>query len=230
MPNEAHARADELTVSGDEYEAFYAVLSATARGRAFLDEHARRQRHAETDVLLAALKRLENQVATQSSAVAANQPMVAEVAAVIETVRNARAEIDAVRLSGALAQLVNALDTVQSRLSALVPPAALPSKVETLPASPPFALAISAVAPQALAAEPEDEPIKVLKAGSIPPAPPFTGDDFSIRDDTPAQTTAGRASDEIETFAAAAPVTEPAEDPFAPIMALSEEERLALFS
>ena len=229
MSIEAHARADEPAVSGDEYEAFYAVLSATARGRAFLDEHARRQRHSETEVLLAALKRLEKQVAAQSVA-AAHQPMLAEVGAVLETVRNARAEIDAVRFSGALAQLVSALDTVQSRLSALVPAAASAPKLETPPAPPPFALAIAAVAAQALAAEPEDEPIKVLKAGSIPPPPPFTGDDFSYREDTQAQTTLEPARDEIEVRTAMAPVSEPAEDPFAPIMALSEEERLALFS
>jgi hypothetical protein len=239
MSNEAHARADEPAVSGDEYEAFYAVLSATARGRAFLNEHARRQRHSETEVLLAALKRLENQVARQSSAVAANQPMFAEVAAVIETVRNARAEIDAVRLSGALTQLVNALDTVQSRLSALVAPAAPASmkvespapssKAEMLPA-PPFPLAIAAVAAQALADETGEEPIKVLKAGSIPPPPPFTGDDFSFGDDTPAQTAAERASDGIEIAIAGVPMSDSAEDAFAPIMALSEEERLALFS
>ena len=72
MSNEAHARADESAASDEEYEAFYTVLSATARGRAFLDEHARRQRRTETEVLLAALKRLETQVATQSSAAAAN--------------------------------------------------------------------------------------------------------------------------------------------------------------
>ena len=58
MSNEAHARAGEPAASAEEYEAFHAVLSATARGRAFLDEHARRHRHEETDVLLAALKRL----------------------------------------------------------------------------------------------------------------------------------------------------------------------------
>ena len=181
-------------------------------------------------MLLAALKRLENQVATQSAA-AINHPMLAEIGAVLETVRNARAEIDAVRLSGALAQLLGALDSVQSRLSALVPAAAPAAKIETPPAPPPFALAIAAVAAQALAAEPEDEPIKVLKAGSIPPPPPFTGDDFSYREDMPAQTTLEPArGDEIEISTAAAPEYRPADDPFAPIMALSEEERLALFS
>jgi hypothetical protein len=233
MSNEAHARAGEPAASAEEYEAFHAVLSATARGRAFLDEHARRHRHEETDVLLAALKRLEHQVATQSPAVATNQPMLAEVGAVLDTVRNARAEIDAVRLSGALAQLVSALDTVQNRLSALVPAAAPAPKIETPPARPPIALAIAAVAAQALAtAEAEDEPIKVLKAGSIPPPPPFTGDDFASREDVslPDRSLDEPATDENEITDAVAPLSDSAEAPFAPIMALSEEERLALFS
>jgi hypothetical protein len=98
-----------------------------------------------------------------------------------------------------------------------------------LPA-PPFPLAIAAVAAQALADETGEEPIKVLKAGSIPPPPPFTGDDFSFGDDTPAQTAAERASDGIEIAIAGVPMSDSAEDAFAPIMALSEEERLALFS
>ena len=77
MSTEAHALAADADVSDDDYQEFYAVLTATARGRAFLDEHARRQRHAETEVLLAALQRLESQVAAQTPAAASGSPALA---------------------------------------------------------------------------------------------------------------------------------------------------------
>jgi hypothetical protein len=271
MSNDAQALAPE-PVSEDDYQAFHAVLAATARGRAFLDEHARRHRHADTEMLLTALKRLENQVAAQvPQAVAPVAPKTAlgEIGAVLDTVRSARAEIDAVRLAGAVTQLVSALDSVQRKLSALVAPA--PSSLRAAdppPVKAPFSLAITAVAAQALAkAGPEEEPVKVFKAGEIPPPPPVTGDDFAsgaeltapeanapqenereaqdaeearkaqIADDV---TNAGgeRASPASEptlsspvaTTAEAAAAFDAIDDALAPVMALSEEERLALFT
>lgn len=54
LPAEALAKAD--------YEALCAALSATARGRAFLDEHARRARQQDTVLALQALSGLEEQL------------------------------------------------------------------------------------------------------------------------------------------------------------------------
>ena len=51
--------------AADYYEAFYDLLAASARGRAFLAEHARRSRTADTEVLLAALTRIEALVRRQ---------------------------------------------------------------------------------------------------------------------------------------------------------------------
>ena len=45
-----------------DYDALCAALGATARGRAFLDEHARRARQKETALALQALSRLEEQL------------------------------------------------------------------------------------------------------------------------------------------------------------------------
>ena len=218
MSTEASALAQGEPVGEDEYQAFYAVLAATARGRAFLDEHVRRTRRAETDVLLAALKRLENQVAAQTSAPAS--PVLAEVDAVLEIVRSACAQIDAVQLSATVTQLVSALETVQRRLTPLLP--STPNAAERpqpAPVQPPFALAFTAVAAQARAsAQPEEEPVRVIKAGSMPPPPVFEGEHFSA------------AEAEIEESAADLESAAPEEDPLGPLMALSEEERLALFS
>ncbi len=46
-----------------EYDAVYAAVSATERGRWFLTEFASRNRHADTGPLIAALARIEAAVA-----------------------------------------------------------------------------------------------------------------------------------------------------------------------
>ena len=219
MSTEASALAQGEPVGEDEYQAFYAVLAATARGRAFLDEHVRRTRRAETDVLLAALKRLENQVAAQTSAPAPASPVLAEVDAVLEIVRSACAQIDAVQLSATVTQLVSALETVQRRLTPLLP--STPNAAERpqpAPVQPPFALASTAVAAQARASAQPGGPVRGIKAGSMPPPPVFEGEDFSA------------TNAEIEESSADLESAAPEEDPLGPLMALSEEERLALFS
>ncbi len=50
-----------------DYDALCAALGATARGRAFLDEHARRARQQETALALQALSRLEEQLRKRDS-------------------------------------------------------------------------------------------------------------------------------------------------------------------
>ena len=54
------ARQDEPPAADEAvYEALYAALASTARGRAFLDEVARRARNADTLAALGALARIE---------------------------------------------------------------------------------------------------------------------------------------------------------------------------
>src|SRR5690242_341466 len=123
MSNEAQALAGEPQSPGDnEYKAFLAVLSSSARGRAFLAEHARRSRLAETEMLLGAIERIEATLAEQrAQAVAAPPPPVA-----------------------------------------------------------PAATALAAIAAQAIADAERDMPqVKVIKAGSGPQPPQFSGEDFT---------------------------------------------------
>lgn len=56
----------EDIVTEAEYEALYATLSATARGRMFLAQFAQRSRHADTTMLLAAVNRLEQSLAARA--------------------------------------------------------------------------------------------------------------------------------------------------------------------
>jgi hypothetical protein len=61
MTNDSLAR--ELSAGGEPsdqiYDALVTLLSANARGRAFLEEHARRARAADTRAALTALARIE---------------------------------------------------------------------------------------------------------------------------------------------------------------------------
>lgn len=181
--------------SEDDYKAFYSVLAASARGRAFLAEHASRARHAETETLLAAISRIETTLAEQ-----------------------------------------------HAREPAAPPPA-------------PGGTALAAIAAQALAAAESNLPVmKVIKAGQMPPPARFAGDDFASEEPVAdvAATPAPDAAVASETAAAdrepadmaaasnviggdvpaehAAPLGTPVADALAAILALSEEERLALFS
>ena len=180
MSNEAQALAGESQSAGDsEYEAFLAVLLSSARGRAFLDEHARRGRQADTEMLLDALTRIEATLAEQS----APQPM----------------------------------------------------------SPPPAGTALAAIAAQAVAAAESDMPqVKVIKAGSMPPSAHFAGEDFTGGGEAPPSPEVVSASADpaaqsnviADTVPAehAAPPGTPVADALAQILALSDEERLALFS
>ncbi|MFO1148443.1 MAG: hypothetical protein U1E62_08700 [Alsobacter sp.] len=56
------------TLSREDYDAIEAAVMETARGRWFLSEYARRNRQADTDVLLQAIQRLERSIAPGAEA------------------------------------------------------------------------------------------------------------------------------------------------------------------
>jgi hypothetical protein len=176
MSNEAQALAGPPESPGEnEYKAFLAVLSSSARGRAFLTEHARRSRQAEIEMLLSALARIETTLAEQ-----------------------------------------------RARTAVLAPP---------VPAA---TTALAAVAAKAIAAVETDVPeVKVIKAGSMPPPPAFSGEDFASAGDDVDPAATGADSNVIAADVPpehAAPPGTPVADALAQILALSDEERLALFS
>ena len=184
MSNEAQALAGESpgeSPDDAEYKAFLTVLASSARGRAFLAEHARRARQADTEMLLAALARIEDMLAEQRAQSAAPAP-------------------------------------------------------SAQPPLPPGATALAAIAAQAVAAAQSDMPeMKVIKAGSRPPPPHFEGEDFAGGPVEPAPKLPNPAAesnviaDTVPREHAAPPGT-PVADALGHILALSDEERLALFS
>jgi hypothetical protein len=265
MPNEPLTLASEPEAPSEaEYEAFYAALTESARGRAFLAEHARRTRSGDTAVLLASVQRLEGLVSSQPASEDGERQ---ELRALLDAIRGMHAELDTAALTMQVAKLAALIDVVQQRIETIVAPprqdaARAPEPVVETPAPEPTAeavasaepieppsadafaeeapepaadasadaearptavpdvgwfeggsaaLAISAVAAAAMAAGPAEKPSgTVLKAGTIPPPSPFAGEDFSSSG--PAVNARRKA------------------EALAPIMALSEEERLALFT
>lgn len=78
----------------EQYEMIESAVMESARGRWFLAEYARRNRAADTTMLLDALKRLEN--ITAANGAGTERPAV-DVAGLAATIRSARSEIAATR-------------------------------------------------------------------------------------------------------------------------------------
>ena len=85
-------------VEDTEYEAIEAAMTESARGRRFLAEYARRNRSADTDVLLQAIGRLESAVTTD------------------------RGSEDVGRLRGDLVEMADAIARTKAEISALSAP------------------------------------------------------------------------------------------------------------
>jgi len=119
--------------SEDEYQTFSAALSASARGRAFLAEYARRHRGADTDVLLAAFARLEALMRLQRA------DSRGELRALLASIRKARPDIEASALPVRAAKLALLLNLLERKLIALAeadaPPAAADARLAVVPAS-----------------------------------------------------------------------------------------------
>jgi hypothetical protein len=218
MLTNQHAPAPDESPQGDsDYDSILAALMQTARGRAFLEEHARRSRAEETANLLAALARIENLLMSRGldpAAIAhANGIAVADIPAAElgEGVGDA-ANIVVVEepVNGAVvmemaATGLLAMDVAESR------------EIET--AAPDAADHITGnSAPDASASDAIGQ--DVFEAGPVidttpPPAGPaieFLGPDPEMSQ---------REQDAIRRNP---------DDPFADIRALSEEEKIALFA
>jgi hypothetical protein len=222
MSNQIVALAQERGEPSAEaaYQAVFAALSESARGGAFLAEYARRNRNADTEVLLAALGRLEAMVASQRPLPA--DQLRQELRALLETIRSARPRIDATPLPARAVQLAGLLDLLERRIEAMA---------EATPqAAGEIAIEPSAESARTLAIVPSpDEPELPIPspAGAQPAALALVNvPQVNLFDSAPPE------ADVVES-APARPVAAaslPPVDPLAEIMALSEDERIALFT
>lgn len=120
MANETLALArPEQTAAPDHYEAFYELLAASERGRAFLAEHARRGRSAETEVLLAALTRIE---ALVRGGAAQDNAARSELQMLVMVIRSTRPQLEGAPAPERAARLAALVDLLEDRIAALAGP------------------------------------------------------------------------------------------------------------
>src|SRR3974390_665423 len=256
MPTEITARTglpqSDAPTEGD-YEAFCEALSASARGRSFLAEYARRNRNADTEQLLAVIENLQATVAISTSP-EARGPIKVQLRGLLDEIGAAQRDIEASVVAMRASRLAELVATVEVRIMDIMAtpreepesqskpeesvqsrnPDEMPERshlavVPTpdqpeLPIPSPLAAqspTISLVRSETIMAE-----VTFIEASGTPVAPP------------PAAINPAAVTIEMPVFEAVsnekstALVEMPgdAANPLASIMALKEEERLALFT
>jgi hypothetical protein len=267
----------------NDYQSVCDAISASARGRAFLAEYARRHRHADTEVLLAAIDRVETRLRADGTAL---ERLRDDLRMLLIGIRLARPEIDAAGPLTKAAKLTNLLALMEHRIDAMAEgrPASVVLPGETSiaaalaapavePERPPLSVVPRAEEPELPIPKPANTPQRAIALVQIPQpvepvsapdlTPPIQANDLRIAASMPEVTFLGAAPPvhvtvEINTPAPFAPpkpaavaIDEPAaidiEVPTAnvaaappppadritalmAIMALSEDERTALFT
>jgi|SRR5690242_14050169 len=253
MATETSARAEPPHQDAQQerdYQAFSATLSASERGRALLAEYTRRNRNADTELLLAAIDRLQAMIGANKAA-QTSESVRSELYALLNEISAARSELDANILAMKATKLTDLVALVELRLTNII--AALPAdrepKIEPpspdlsteqaekperthlvvvpLPDQPelPIPSPIATALPPIVLVHTETAVTEVISVG---PAPSVSHD----RDQGPVVVEMPSVDTTIASGAAAAPVQVSAQktEVLASIMALSEDERLALFS
>jgi hypothetical protein len=234
-----------------DYQAFSTALSASARGRTFLAEYTRRNRNADTELLLAAIDKLQGKIAANKAA-RTSEPVRSELHALLKEISAARDELDASILTMKATKLAELVALVERRLTNIV--AALPADREPeiepdlpdvsvervekpermhlavvpppdqpeLPIPSPVATSL----PPIMLVHTETAVTEVVFGGEPVPAP------LQDHSHEPVVVELPKLDSAIASGIAAASVPSSARkiDALASIMALSEDERLALFT
>ena len=251
MPTETTAQVEQLPNAPDEgdYQAFCDALSASARGRAFLAEYARRNRNADTEQLLAAIGRLQSLVATPATPETL-ETIKQELRALHDEIVMAQCELDASILATKAAKLAELVALVERRIANMLeapgrevdpvieappqPPESPPEPVEDterahltvvpLPEQP--ELPIPSPAPT------QPPSISLVRSETIMAEVAFVEPSPAPRPHPAPEAINTLVSGPTAATAEAMPAAKavPPADPLASIKALSEEERLALFT
>jgi hypothetical protein len=232
-----------------DYEAFSAALSASERGRAFLAEYTRRNRNADTEQLLAAIAHLQETVAA-NSAPKVTDTIKKELRALLDEIAAAQSELEASIVATKATKLAELVALVARRITAIVtsvqiegPPAAdviqlsVPEEqkdaaerkhlaVVPTPEQPELPIPSPLVTPLPPIALVRSEAMmaEVAFAAPLPPAPDVKPELVTVE--------VPKAETAVSPPAPAVTAPKPSKPagPLASIMALSEEERLALFT
>ena len=237
----------------DDYEAFCEALSASARGRAFLAEYARRNRNADTEQLLAAIENLQATAAVSTSPNAGG-PIKAQLRWLLDEIGAAQREIEASVAAMRASRLAELVATVEARIvdiMAATPEeaasqteteeAALPRNSDEMPERSHLAVVPTPDQPELPIPSPlaaQSPTISLVRSETIMAEVTFIGASASPEAPPVAAIKPAAVTIEMPTFETvsnerpAAPIETPEKtaDPLASIMALKEEERLALFT
>ncbi len=260
MATETTARAGQPEPDAPDdgdYKAFCAALSASARGRAFLTEYTRRNRNADTERLLAAITQLQQTVAA-NTAPKVTDTIKSELRALLDEITAAQSELEASIVTTKATKLAELVALVARRITAIValaqvessPPAevtqsSLPQESKQASKDEPK----EPVERAHLAVVPTPEqpelpipsplftplpPITLVRREAIMEEVAFVGPPPPVPDVKPTAIKIDVLKIEaaISPPAPTATVTKPSKPagPLASIMAMSEEERLALFT
>ncbi len=239
---------DRPEPSEADYDAFCATVMASARGRWFLAEYARRHRKADTDTVLAALHRIEDLVRATPEASPVTR-LRDELRALAALIREARRDLTAGGGTlSSVAKVMALLDLLEQRIEVALAPgddrAPLPPPAEPASASPDMARSrLTVVAETAAPAAARIDPSVFPSAALLPALDPAdAGPNVVVIARTSSRALGAPAPQPSALFPEPAPLatrlTPKAPDlplkhgaaPFADVMALSEEERVALFS
>jgi len=205
-------RPEPVAPSENDYQALIAALDESARGRWFLSEYSRRNRSADTEVLLTALDRIEARIDSDAKALARFRD---ELCVLLIAIRLARPDIAAADTPEKAAKLASLVDLLERRINAMLEPGAVPLAVEAAGVAAEAAESSgadhSAAAPPEEAEAPAPAPMNAEPCPAMVEAPAVA----------PASPPPAAENDLLEL---------PPADPLAAIMALSEVERIALFT
>src|SRR5262245_37388621 len=121
MPTETAARTEPVSSAMDEraYQAFCEAISSSTRGRAFLAEYARRNRHADTERLLAAIERLQSLVAAPAPP-QVSEAIKQDLRTLLDEILTAQCELDARILATRAARLAELMALVERRITTML--------------------------------------------------------------------------------------------------------------
>ncbi len=124
----------------EDYRTFCAALESTQRGRDFLAEYGRRNRNADTEMLLDSLDRIEGMMQSEGKA---RDRLRDELRVLLIAIRLARPDINSATALTKAARLVDLLDLMERRIDAMVENKDLPPLAEEpMPAQAPLALTV----------------------------------------------------------------------------------------
>ncbi len=248
MASETIARTEQSTPPDEgDYQTFCTAVSASARGRAFLAEYTRRNRNADTEVLLTAIDKLQS-VVTANARPETSDVIKKELLSLLAEISSAQAELQANILAIKAAKFADLIALVERRITDLVAPAhatpmpqadptpVIPNAtaddvgrthltIVPLPEQPELPIpSPAATQPPAIALVRNE--VIMAEVSFVEPSPVSAAPNIQRASHTVELPRADLATPEV-TSAARSPATA---DPLASIMALSEEERLALFT